>query len=168
MRIFGSDVRSGSEAIDAVPTAGSRKGPLTVRRLFAFGFAVAFAFSLGAGVASAEEDPRVEAGGALYMQYCASCHGINADGQGLLAPILDPKPANLTRITAEHGGAFPDAEVSRMIDGRDPVMAHGTREMPVWGRRFGDSLYPGPVKEYKVQGDIAILIFYLKSVQVPK
>jgi mono/diheme cytochrome c family protein len=168
MRITGSAVRSGSEAIDAAPTASSRKGPLTVLRLFAFGFAAAIAFSLGAGVASAEADPRVEAGGALYQQYCSACHGINADGQGLLAPVLDPKPGDLTRIAARHDGVFPDAEISRFIDGRDPVVGHGSREMPVWGRRFGEGLYPGPVKEYKIQGDITMLIVYLKSLQVPE
>jgi hypothetical protein len=27
--------------------------------------------------------------------------------------------------------------VGRFIDGRSPVMAHGSREMPVWGNVFG-------------------------------
>lgn len=34
-------------------------------------------------------------GGTLFAQNCAGCHGVNGDGNGLAAPGLSPKPANL-------------------------------------------------------------------------
>jgi len=53
------------------------------------------------------------------------------------AAALTTPPADLTRIAARRGGSFPDGEVARFVDGRFDLPAHGTREMPVWGERFG-------------------------------
>ena len=40
---------------------------------------------------------------------------------------------DLTRIAARHGGKFPDNWVYRVIDGRESLLSHGPRDMPVWG-----------------------------------
>ncbi len=40
--------------------------------------------------------PRLARGGALYAERCAGCHGLAGRGDGLRAPGLDPKPADLT------------------------------------------------------------------------
>lgn len=34
-------------------------------------------------------------GGLVFANYCVTCHGINADGNGRAARIYDPRPANL-------------------------------------------------------------------------
>ena len=34
-------------------------------------------------------------GGRVYANYCVTCHGINADGNGRAARLYNPKPANL-------------------------------------------------------------------------
>jgi mono/diheme cytochrome c family protein len=34
-------------------------------------------------------------GGLVYSNYCVTCHGINADGNGRAARLYTPKPANL-------------------------------------------------------------------------
>lgn len=34
-------------------------------------------------------------GGLVYANYCVTCHGINADGNGRAARLYDPRPANL-------------------------------------------------------------------------
>lgn len=34
-------------------------------------------------------------GGLVYANYCVTCHGINADGNGRAARLYNPKPANL-------------------------------------------------------------------------
>ena len=44
----------------------------------------------------------IERGKALYRQYCASCHGINGQGDGPLAKNLTPKPADLVERSAHH------------------------------------------------------------------
>ena len=46
-------------------------------------------------------------------------------------------PPDLTGLTASHGGSFPRRYVLDVIAGRQTPRAHGTREMPVWGDRFG-------------------------------
>lgn len=38
--------------------------------------------------------PDLSAGQVVYMQNCASCHGSTGSGNGILAPSLNPKPAN--------------------------------------------------------------------------
>jgi len=72
----------------------------------------------------------------LYRQYCASCHGLNAQGDGPVAAALKVKVPDLTRIAQRHGGTFPSSDVRDTIDGREAPRAHGTRTMPVWGELF--------------------------------
>jgi mono/diheme cytochrome c family protein len=81
---------------------------------------------------------RVEAGADLFVRYCASCHGRDARGTGPVAEALSVPPADLTRIAARRGGRFEPSEVAAYIDGRTDVIAHGRREMPVWGRAFDE------------------------------
>lgn len=40
-------------------------------------------------------DAAVFRGGLVYANYCVTCHGINADGNGRAARLYNPKPANL-------------------------------------------------------------------------
>jgi mono/diheme cytochrome c family protein len=124
-----------------------------------------FAF-LGGAVAE-EPDPRAASGEALYHQYCGACHGVLADGRGAVASILTPPPSDLTRIAARRDGVFPEAEVIRKIDGRDPVVAHGTREMPVWGQRFGEGAGPSSTTQTRRRGPEILITRYLASIQKP-
>jgi mono/diheme cytochrome c family protein len=74
----------------------------------------------------------------LYMEYCTSCHGADAKGNGPVASTLKTPPGDLTKITRE-GGKFPHARISMVIAGevgQTEIAAHGTREMPVWGPIF--------------------------------
>ncbi len=76
-------------------------------------------------------------GPALYRAYCASCHGMDGKGDGPMAASLKTPPADLRRIAARSGGAFPMARVQRVITGEASLPAgHGTREMPLWGPVF--------------------------------
>lgn len=120
---------------------------------------------LVAGGAAAEEDPYVQAGERLYHQHCGSCHGMEGKGDGPVAMMLDPKPADLTRIAARRDGVFPEPAILRVIDGRDPIEAHGTREMPVWGKRFSEGPPPGPGTGTMARGQVLLLLQYLKSIQ---
>lgn len=41
------------------------------------------------------KDAAVFRGGLVYANYCVTCHGINADGNGRAARLHKPRPANL-------------------------------------------------------------------------
>ena len=109
----------------------------------------------------------VEVGRTEFAQYCASCHGTDARGTGPVATALLTPPADLTRIAARRGGAFPADEIAAWIDGRLAPPAHGTREMPVWGVRLAEGLPPGELSQDLVRGRILTLVEYLRSIQAP-
>jgi mono/diheme cytochrome c family protein len=104
------------------------------------------------------------AGRAEYLQYCASCHGVEGKGNGPLAEDLRVTPADLTHIARRHG-VFPEPVVSEIIDGRRRMRAHGPGNMPVWGRRFDQEIQYGPAGDIAVRGRVALLVEYLRSIQ---
>ena len=79
-----------------------------------------------------------------YTNSCAVCHGPEGKGDGPLGDELMRRPADLTRLSKDNGGAFPYWRVFAMIDGRTMVPEHGDRDMPVWGRQF----LPDDVRKY--------------------
>jgi mono/diheme cytochrome c family protein len=72
----------------------------------------------------------------MYFQYCAACHGKNGKGDGPAAAALKTPPMDLTKLSANNDGRFPEVKVVRIIEGSDTVAAHGSRDMPVWGEIF--------------------------------
>lgn len=71
----------------------------------------------------------------LYVEYCASCHGLDGKGSGPVAPTLKAFVPDLTRIPLENG-KFPALRIRNVIEGEVNVATHGTKEMPVWGLYF--------------------------------
>lgn len=67
---------------------------------------------------------------------CASCHGKDGKGDGSYARMLRVAMPDLTTLSKRNGGVFPITRVYNVIDGREEIKAHGTREMPIWGRYF--------------------------------
>jgi hypothetical protein len=59
-------------------------------------------------------------------------------GNGPLSAELKSKPANLTG--QENGGVFPLNAVFETIYGLKVIVAHGTRDMPIWGFRYAPDL----------------------------
>ena len=111
-----------------------------------------------------EADP----GHRLYLRYCASCHGSSAKGDGEVAAVLTPKPSDLTQIARKNGGKFDAFTVYQQIEGRPPV-AHGSREMPVWGEVLraepGGAGDPGGADPRAVELKLVKIVEYLRSVQ---
>jgi mono/diheme cytochrome c family protein len=103
-------------------------------------------------------------GEALFRSYCASCHGVSAKGDGVMAPYLRFRPADLTLIAKRRAGRFDADEVYRIVDGRTLVAGHGGTDMPVWGDSFRQSAQRYSEKEVKTR--IRALVAYLKSIQV--
>lgn len=71
-----------------------------------------------------------------YDASCANCHGRDGKGGGSFAQMLQVSMPDLTTLSKRNGGVFPAARVYNVIDGREEVKAHGTREMPIWGRHL--------------------------------
>lgn len=77
----------------------------------------------------------------LFSQYCASCHGSKATGDGPMATILKTRPANLTLIARRNHGTFPLDLVQTIIAGEKMSgLVHGSREMPIWGPIFSQDI----------------------------
>ena len=98
----------------------------------------------------------------LFVSYCASCHGMDAKGQGPVAPVLKVAVPDLTSIQKRRGGKFPVGDLEKFILGETAVKAaHGTTEMPVWGPVF---------KRVEKDQDLGLvrvrrLVEYLKTLQ---
>ena len=93
---------------------------------------VSMALVVAASQAAWAQD--TETGAELYQHYCATCHGIEATGHGPMAGVLIIQPTNLKTLAGEDG-IFPTARVVARIDGRDPLVSHGS-PMPVYGPYF--------------------------------
>lgn len=89
-----------------------------------------------ASLGGADDTPAVDWGRDLYMSFCVSCHGWTGKGDGPAGPALTTPPADLTRLSARNGGKFPRTKIQRYLEGELPVTAHGSREMPIWGKVF--------------------------------
>lgn len=87
---------------------------------------------LSAGSGAAQDASQ---GAELYTRHCASCHGIGAAGDGPMSPVLLIQPSDLTTMTERYNGVFPKERVVMRIDGRDPLVSHGS-PMPVYGDFF--------------------------------
>ena len=112
------------------------------------------------------EDP-VRAGRDAYVARCASCHGADGRGDGPVAPALRVPPADLTELARRSGGTFPRAHVIDVLTGAAPVLAHGSREMPVWTDRFAfdeDSGATAAASIY-VRRTVESLAAYLATIQ---
>jgi mono/diheme cytochrome c family protein len=71
-----------------------------------------------------------------YDSHCAVCHGLNGAGEGPYSSFLSKTIPSLTTLSKRNGGVFPFDRVYETIDGRQELQAHGTRDMPIWGRDF--------------------------------
>lgn len=99
----------------------------------------------------------------LFQNYCATCHGDSAKGDGPMARVLKTSPADLTQITVRNGGRFPAKEIERVIAGEVDLTSHGTREMPLWGPIFSQVAWDQDLGRVR----IANLVKYLESIQTP-
>jgi len=87
-------------------------------------------------------------GGLVYANYCVTCHGMNADGNGRAARLYTPRPANL------RGSDKNDQYVSLII--RKGGAALGRSEfMPTWEAELTEE-------------QVRDLVSYLRSINVNK
>ena len=113
------------------------------------------------------QETEVIAGGELeYQNHCAICHGVDGKGRGIMAKFLAISPSDLTQLAKKTAGKFSFWQVYRVIDGREEVRGHGTREMPIWGARFqAEAKGSDPGSRSQAAGRILSLVFYLQHIQ---
>jgi mono/diheme cytochrome c family protein len=98
----------------------------------------------------------------MYASYCAVCHGTDGKGGGPAASALKTPPADLTRLSENSGGKFPALKVTSALRGTSDLVAHGSKEMPVWGPLFR-TMSGG--HEGELQRRVANLTHYVESLQ---
>lgn len=124
-----------------------------------------FGVMLGLAMPAAAQD--AARGAELYHRHCAVCHGIEATGQGPMAAVLTLAPSDLTTLRAQYDGTFPTIRVVRRIDGRDPLVSHGS-PMPLFGQLFErqDTVIRAPDgMPILTSPEIADLIAHLEALQ---
>ena len=125
-----------------------------------------FTLALAAATPAAAQD--AVAGGVIYQRYCAACHGLEATGAGPMAPVLLVQPVDLTTLSERNEGVFPLARVIMRIDGREPLVSHGS-DMPVFGDFFQGvqdvALKTAAGQPVLVSQPIADLVAYLETLQ---
>ena len=116
------------------------------------------------GLAACVEEP-ID-GRTAYLENCASCHGVDAKGDGPMARGLTTAPPDLTMIAARNGGVFPTDQVMSTIDGLDRG-EHFSAAMPEFGA--GDMGATVIVEEdglgTPVPMQLLLLAEYLESIQ---
>ena len=132
----------------------------------------AMAAALAAGMGYAQTNPKVtipvnktpaNSGKQMFVNYCAPCHGVDGKGHGPAASALKLPPADLTLLSKNNNGQFPDKHVAAVLKFGAQTPAHGSAEMPVWGPVLGKMDRPNPEDE---QLRISNLIRYIKTLQV--
>jgi cytochrome c553 len=133
---------------------------------FIIGVLSAFCVVSAAGFAQTTSKPiastAVQRGRDTFQQSCAVCHGQRGNGKGPAASALQPRPADLTTIT-KRKRAFSAAQVEATIKGTDPVRAHGTQGMMVWGALF---LADANGNQAEADARVSDLVKFIESIQV--
>ena len=106
-----------------------------------------------------------------FMNSCAACHGADGKGDGSITGYLNQSVPDLTQLQKDNGGVFPVTAAYSFIAGGAEVGAHGSRDMPAWGRRYmiraeGDpDFLGGEVAQEYVNIRILALIEHLAGIQ---
>lgn len=100
-----------------------------------------------------------------FQRYCASCHGAGGTGDGPVAAAIPIPVPDLTRLESRDGEAFDEDLLSKIIDGRAPVIYHGTRYMPVWGYEFWVEEGADADAQERVEIIVRNLVDYIRTIQ---
>jgi len=71
-----------------------------------------------------------------FKQFCASCHGADAKGNGPASYSLKVPAPDLTTLAKRHEGKFPYKYVESVLLFGVGFTAHGSSDMPTWGPVF--------------------------------
>lgn len=113
----------------------------------------------------AQDQSAALSGADLFVNNCAACHGLQGEGDGPVAAVMNVGVPNLRNLAARNNGQFPTADVRAYIDGRNLPVAHGDRLMPIWGDEFGHGQEGGEASEEQIAARIDAIVEFLKTLQ---
>jgi mono/diheme cytochrome c family protein len=125
------------------PLWRSRTEELEMKRLLVIAMTAAMAVSMGYAnqpttkITLPVNKTQATSGKQMFANYCAPCHGVDGRGNGAYAPALKAQPTDLTALTKNNHGKFPDSHVAAVLLNGSEVSSHGTSQMPVWGPILG-------------------------------
>ena len=99
----------------------------------------------------------------MFTNYCAPCHGADGKGHGPVAAQLKTPPSDLTILSKNNNGQFPEKHIVGILQFGMDVPSHGSPEMPVWGPILGKMGQSEPQEKHL---RISNLSQYLKIIQV--
>jgi mono/diheme cytochrome c family protein len=127
--------------------------------------------ALGLTIFALEEaacDP-VQIGQALYLEHCAVCHGVSGDATQATPLGARTHASDLTLLSRQNGGQFPDSYVSAIIVGQGRQGSHTPSDMPLWGLLFEEELDPltgrGFNSDLLLSFQVAALVDYVRHLQ---
>ena len=102
-------------------------------------------------------------GASIFQNYCAACHGPDGRGKGPVSKRLKRAVPDLTRLSLRNNGAFPTIHVRTVImfGADDPIPAHGSKEMPIWGPTFHEIEFDQDLGNVRLEN----VPKYLESIQ---
>ena len=117
--------------------------------------------------AVAQQEEMVAVGKHEFRGHCAVCHGLGGKGESVITTLnlLTVRPTDLTQLSKKNKGQFPFWQVYRIIDGREEVKGHGTRDMPIWGDVFSQQEGGKLADETRAIGRILAIVHYIESIQ---
>jgi mono/diheme cytochrome c family protein len=113
-------------------------------------------------VTTVRAQPQPYSGRGDYLAYCASCHGAEARGDGVIAKSLKKRPADLTLLARRNSGVYPEEKVFMTVDGRRGG-AHSDSDMPAWADVFAKSTESAGAENAAIRIDV--LVKYLETLQ---
>ncbi|MEZ5367199.1 MAG: multicopper oxidase domain-containing protein [Bryobacterales bacterium] len=102
---------------------------------FAQMFLVGILALLGAGYASAQQEPDLSRGERIYKSLCTQCHGSTGNGWGINAPHMQVKPRNHTDY--DEMISRTDANLIKVVT-KGGVAINKSVLMPSWGNNLSD------------------------------
>jgi mono/diheme cytochrome c family protein len=99
----------------------------------------------------------------MYTNYCTPCHGVDGKGHGQYAPMLKRQPADLSMLSSNNRGRFPETHIYSALQFGSAVAPSGAGEMPVWGPILGKMNQTNP---QEVLLRISNLSRYLETLQL--
>ena len=105
-----------------------------------------------------------------FLNSCSACHGADGKGEGSITGYLNQSVPDLTQLQKDNDGIFPVTSAYSFIAGGTEVGAHGTRDMPAWGRRYmiraeSDPDFLGGATQEYVNLRMLALIEHLAAIQ---